>query len=134
MALCPILCAIELLAMSAAAASAVTPPASSSALSLCWAFDLGAFRRSGAGTGAPFEALLALVENDADERTRIMRFHFPQDRQRALLGRMAMRAALTRILSQTTNTNREVRSLKAGRSVAQLSCVAAALCVRCAAR
>jgi hypothetical protein len=96
----------------AAAADAVAAAAGESAssqrssargrvpVSLCWACDLSAFRRTAAASGAPFTQLLEAIESDLDERARIMKFHFPQDRQRAMLGRMLNRAALMRLLGQ----------------------------------
>jgi len=96
----------------ATAASTATPTLAGglSPLSLCWALDLSAFRRSGTGTGPPFEALLAAAENDPAERQRVMRFHFPQDKQRALLGRMIMHTALSRILDVPIGELRLARS------------------------
>lgn len=89
----------------AGSSSACAAPAAWSPLSLCWALELAPFAASVHGHGSAFDSLLLRCEGEGEEgaaeRTRVQRFHFPVDRQRALLGRLAMRAALATTLGQT---------------------------------
>jgi phosphopantetheinyl transferase len=98
---------------SCCAASPASSIATWSPLSLCWALELAPFASSAHSHGAAFDSLLLQCEGEdeggAAERARIQRFHFAADRQRALLGRLAMRAALATTLGQTHGPNGEGR-------------------------